>query len=201
MSSEPEPEPFRLTDPQAMRAIAHPVRMALLELFAVHDKLTATQASEALGESPANCAFHLRTLAKYGFVTEAGGGRGRERPWKPTSTSIRLQSSSLEGEQAHLAADALGQVFIDRLLGRIRSAFAAKAWPAEWESAVQSSQALVFLTPRELEEASDELLAIINRYVGRRENPQARPAGALPVEFGVFAYPRHDLAQLLPAEN
>jgi hypothetical protein len=33
-----------------------------------------------LGESPANCAFHLRTLAKYGFVEEAGGGRGRERP-------------------------------------------------------------------------------------------------------------------------
>ena len=37
-----------------------------------------------LGESPANCAFHLRTLAKYGFVEEAGGGRGRERPWRQT---------------------------------------------------------------------------------------------------------------------
>jgi hypothetical protein len=36
-----------------------------------------------LGESPANCAFHLRTLAKYGFVEEAGDGRGRERPRGP----------------------------------------------------------------------------------------------------------------------
>jgi hypothetical protein len=201
MSSEPGPDQLDLTDPKAMRAIAHPVRMALLELFAVHDTLTATQASEALGESPANCAFHLRTLAKYGFVTEAGGGRGRERPWKPTTTSIRLESSRLKGEQAHLAADVLGAAFLDRWLGRIRSAFAAKAWPAEWESAVQSSQAVVFLTPRELEQVTSEMLAIINRYVSRRGDPRARPAGALPVELGLFGYPRQDLAQLLPAES
>ncbi len=71
-----------------MRALAHPVRMALLELFAYHETLTATQASELLGESPANCAFHLRTLAKYGFVREAGGGKGRERPWTLTSRTV-----------------------------------------------------------------------------------------------------------------
>ena len=84
MSSEPlEPdEAVKLTDAKAMRAVAHPVRMALIELFGYHETLTATQASEFLGESPANCAFHLRTLAKYGFVREAGGGKGRERPWR-----------------------------------------------------------------------------------------------------------------------
>ena len=60
----PEQDELNLTDPKAMRAMAHPVRMALLELLAVTPTLTATQASEALGESPANCAFHLRTLAK-----------------------------------------------------------------------------------------------------------------------------------------
>jgi DNA-binding IclR family transcriptional regulator len=50
--------------------------MALLELVSVSPTLTLTQASDALGESPANCAFHLRTLAKYGLIEEAGGGRG-----------------------------------------------------------------------------------------------------------------------------
>ena len=57
-----------LTDPKAMRALAHPLRWALLEALGHAGTLTATQASEMLGESPANCAFHLRTLAKYGFV-------------------------------------------------------------------------------------------------------------------------------------
>src|SRR5579863_9821171 len=70
MSSEESPrpehpddtwdEPLKLTDPKAMRALAHPVRMALLDLLGVAGTLTATQASEILGESPANCAFHLR---------------------------------------------------------------------------------------------------------------------------------------------
>ena len=71
-----------LTDPKAIRALAHPLRWGLLEALSHAGTLTATQASEMLGESPANCAFHLRTLAKYGFVEEAGGGRGRERPWR-----------------------------------------------------------------------------------------------------------------------
>ena len=57
-----------LTDPRAMRALAHPVRLALIELLGHVGTLTATQASDLLGESPANCAFHLRTLAKYGYV-------------------------------------------------------------------------------------------------------------------------------------
>ncbi len=62
------PDTPRLSDPKAMRALAHPVRMGLLEILAVTETVTATQASEVLGESPANCAFHLRPLAKYGFV-------------------------------------------------------------------------------------------------------------------------------------
>ena len=73
-----------------MRAVAHPLRMALLELFAYHETLTATQASELLGESPANSAFHLRTLAKYGFLREAGGGKGRERPWTLVNRTVTI---------------------------------------------------------------------------------------------------------------
>src|SRR5215467_6271900 len=59
----PDDEPLNLTDPRAMRALAHPMRIALIELLGVEGTITATQASEILGESPANCAFHLRTLA------------------------------------------------------------------------------------------------------------------------------------------
>src|SRR6185312_5330915 len=58
---------LELNDPKAMRALAHPLRWALLEALGHAGTLTATQASEMLGESPANCAFHLRTLARYGF--------------------------------------------------------------------------------------------------------------------------------------
>jgi hypothetical protein len=193
-----------ITDPTVMRALAHPVRMALIELFGVHPTLTATQASEALGESPANCAFHLRTLAKYGFVEEAGGGRGRERPWKASAQSlrIRLRSSDLETEQARVAAGALEQVWFDRWFARIREVFVNRRWSSEWENAAGSSQTLTFLTAEEVRAMRDEISAIVSRHLDeRRVDPSRRPAGALPVEIVTFAYPRLDLAVQLPADH
>jgi predicted ArsR family transcriptional regulator len=203
-SEKDEQEPMSITDPTVMRALAHPVRMALIELFGVHPTLTATQASEALGESPANCAFHLRTLAKYGFIEEAGGGRGRERPWRASGRShhIRLRTSDLGDKQAQLAAGALEQVWYDRWFARIREVFATRPWSAEWEDAAGSSQTLTFLTAEELRTVRDEINAIVSRHLDeRRVDPTQRPAGALPVEIVTFAYPRHDLAAQLPADG
>jgi len=213
-TNQPDPQPeasaetvlpeLSITDPTVIRALAHPVRMGLIELLGVRGTLTATQASEALGESPANCAFHLRTLAKYGFVEEAGGGRGRERPWKAATRAIRIRirSSDLEGEQAQVAAGALEQVWMDRWLARVRDAFSTRGWSPEWEEASGSSQILTFLTPDELKTMRDEIIAIITRHLDeRRVDPSSRPAGAMPVEFVNFAYPRQDLAALLSADD
>jgi hypothetical protein len=198
-----QPETLRITDPTVMRALAHPVRMSLLELFAVHDTLTATQASEALGESPANCAFHLRTLAKYGFVEEAGGGRGRERPWRAARRArhMRISSADLESEQAHVAAGALEQIMHERWFARAREAFAARGWSAEWEEASGSQETLTFMTADELKAVREETAAILMRHIDlRRINPSERPPGALPVTIVGFAYPRLDLAAQLAAE-
>src|SRR5256886_16151225 len=74
------PRTIELTDPRALRAIAHPVRMRLVGLLRREGPLTATRAAELLGESSGTCSFHLRQLAPYGLVEEAGGGRGRGKP-------------------------------------------------------------------------------------------------------------------------
>src|SRR3954471_16596105 len=78
-----------VTDPMAMRALAHPVRLAIIEALADAGTLTATEAGERVGESPANASFHLRQLAKSGFVEEAGA-QGRRRPWKPKHLGMRF---------------------------------------------------------------------------------------------------------------
>ncbi|MGH3152377.1 MAG: winged helix-turn-helix domain-containing protein, partial [Streptosporangiaceae bacterium] len=67
---------IKLTDARALRAYAHPVRMKLVGLLRTEGPLTATRAAELLGESTGTCSFHLRQLAKYGLVEEAGGGTG-----------------------------------------------------------------------------------------------------------------------------
>ncbi|WP_344621629.1 helix-turn-helix domain-containing protein, partial [Kitasatospora arboriphila] len=79
------PPTVQLSDPRALKAYAHPTRMALVGLLRREGPLTATRAAELIGESVASCSFHLRQLAKYGLVEEAGGGRGREKPWRATA--------------------------------------------------------------------------------------------------------------------
>src|SRR6201989_2093903 len=107
--------PRELTDPKAMRALAHPVRLALLEALTDAGTLTATEAGERVGESPANASFHLRQLAKYGFVEEAEGGIGRRRQWKLRNLGLRWSDVSDDREQT-AAAQGLSRVVTDRYL-------------------------------------------------------------------------------------
>src|ERR1700759_1936795 len=81
-----------VTDARTMRALAHPVRLALLEALTLAGPLTATQAGERINESATTCSFHLRQLAKYGFVEEAGGGKGRARPWQMSARGMHFSS-------------------------------------------------------------------------------------------------------------
>src|SRR5258708_12496804 len=80
----------RITDPKALRALAHPIRMSLIGLLRTEGPLTATRAAELLGESSASCSFHLRQLAKYGMAEKAPGGQPRERPRQPPTISPAL---------------------------------------------------------------------------------------------------------------
>jgi Helix-turn-helix domain len=205
MSSEHEEpvdpyEESRLSDPKAMRALAHPVRIALLELLGVVHTVTATQASEVLGESPANCAFHLRTLAKYGFVREAGGGRGRERPWTRARREITISAADQQDPQAALAADALSQVWLERWMERARRAFAGAPVPG-WEHARTWSRGGRYLTREEAQQVTLEVQQIMDRYRDRETDPSLRPAGAVPVECSWFSFPMTELAALAELEQ
>jgi len=195
--AKPDEDMLLLTDPKTMRAMAHPLRLAILELFSVHETLTATQASEALGESPANCAFHLRTLGRYGLLEEAGGGRGRERPWKTVSNGIRVNSTNLQDKQAELAATTLGQITVDRWLARIKNTLGKQDWPADWEDGAEAHESILFLTPAETVAINHEIRAMLNQYIPRRNDPSLRPPGALPVEIDTFTFLRQDLAALV----
>jgi hypothetical protein len=192
-------DPVPLADPLAMRALAHPVRLALIELLAVLDTVTATQASELLGESPANCAFHLRTLAKYGFVEEAGGGRGRERPWKAADRDISITSVHAD-PQAALAADALGRFWLEQWIEHARQVFGSNTYVPGWEHATGWSRRGVFLTPEEAQDLMRQMRNLLTPYEPRKSDPSLRPAGALPVEWTIFDAPVAELVETVQAQ-
>ena len=187
---------LRPTDARAMRALAHPVRIALLEALVHTGTLTATQASELLGESPANCAFHLRTLGKYGYVVEAGGGKGRERPWRRAHTSLHITTEQ-EDPGAALAAEELGQFWVERIMERARSALARRrSWPAEWlhSGLPTESEFILYMTPEEAREFGAEVERLYRRFEDRLDHPERRPDGAMPIEMLLLNYPLLHLA-------
>lgn len=179
-----------LSDARTFRALAHPVRLSLLETLFLEGPLTATEAGERIGESPTTCSFHLRQLAKYGFVEEAGGGRGRARPWR-LSTVGTSYSNVHDDTETELAAGALTRLLRERALTRYRSWLETKAsYPADWREAAGDSELVLWVTPAELQEINQELLGLLlPRYHERLSDPSTRPEGSLPVEMLVLSYP------------
>jgi DNA-binding transcriptional ArsR family regulator len=181
--------PRNLEDPRAMRALAHPVRLALLEVLADEGQLTATEAGERVGESPANASFHLRQLAKYGFVEEAEGGTGRKRPWKRRHVGLRFTDVHDDPETAG-AARALDRTFRDRVLARAERALEERnALPDEWRAVTGMNQIRFYLTPDELKALDQDLIKLaLDRYGDRRSGTGPRPEGSERVEILMFAY-------------
>ncbi len=180
----------QVTDARTMRALAHPVRIALLEMLSLAGAMTATEVGERIGESPTTCSFHLRQLAKYGFVEEAGGGKGRARPWRMSSIGVRLAGAH-DDPETQLAAGALVRMIRDRQLERYRTWQETKtSYPRPWQEAADDSEFLLFMTAEELKQFSDELDdLLLSRYRERITDPSLRPAGALPVEVLLMSYP------------
>lgn len=178
-----------LTDVTRLRALTHPIRIALLEALTLYGPQTATEAAERVGESPSTCSFHLRKLAKYGFVTEAGPRQGRRRPWKVTHLSRSIREGV--GPQSRVAVAAYGAVMAEHVLARYRAwRQRAAAYPRAWRDAAGETQSLMYLTPTQLE----DLRAAFRKALAESYNATAQGAGphppdALPVELLIFGYP------------
>jgi DNA-binding transcriptional ArsR family regulator len=83
---------FEVTDPQAMRALAHPVRLGALSHLQRHGPATATQLAGVVGASPSVTSWHLRHLAEFGLVKDWDGGTdGRERWWQAVARRFRFE--------------------------------------------------------------------------------------------------------------
>jgi hypothetical protein len=182
--------PVRLTDPKMMRALAHPARIAIWSHIGLRGSVTATECAEVAGLSPSACSYHLRTLAKYGFIEEdrASAANGRERPWR-----ARLLAFSLEDRPDSTAAGRVAsRLLVENLRaaseeGRARYLDRQSEYPADWRSASGETFSAAHVTPDELDELRTKVLAVMDPYL--RLDPAERSAGALPVRIMLDMFP------------
>jgi hypothetical protein len=178
-----------LSDPRTMRALTHPVRLALLQALELEGPLTATQAGELIGEPPNTCSFHFRQLARYGFVEEAGPAPGRSRPWR--LTTFRMHFSDLhEDPDTAVAARGLDRMLRERYFERLAAFYESRSgYPLAWQEVTGGSQALLHVTPEELKAIDEQFTAVLDPYLDRAADRAKRPADSLPIEVLLFAYP------------
>jgi predicted ArsR family transcriptional regulator len=181
----------QLTDPRALRAVAHPTRLKLIGLLRRLGPLTATQAGKRIGESPAGCSFHLRQLAKWGLVEEAGGGRGRERPWRATAHTTEWPGAE-GGEEVEEASDALTRVVLGRYFEEAMDWVARRGKePREWAD-VPLGDRIIYATAAEMEEIDRRIDEVLAPYARRVADRESRPEGARPVSWIGLPIPIED---------
>ncbi len=165
----------RVTDPVALRALAHPVRWKLIDVLASEGTVTATRCAQVLGESTATCSYHLGILAKYGYITRAAGAQWREKPWRLARKDLGISASGDDQEQA-AASRAAAAAFVDNEMTRLKESIRASAdGPAEWQGTHQIMAATARLTAAEVRQAITEISQVLARY-GERAGASGRPA-------------------------
>jgi DNA-binding transcriptional ArsR family regulator len=180
----------RLSDPRELAALAHPVRLGIMELLTVAGPLTATELADRLDETPANCSWHLRKLAEHHFVEEAGGGIGRQRPWQVRSVGLAWDDAGATPSELR-AGRALEQMLMERQVTRFHEARTRlhDEGDHEWAEAATSTEHASWLTLDELDELNSELRSVLERYADRLTDPASRPPGSRLCEFVAWGAP------------
>jgi hypothetical protein len=127
-------------------------------------------------------------LAQHGFAEETGEGRGRERPWRCVAEGTSM-SEPYEDVPTKAAARALSEMYFDRYISRLRQARAHfDDLDPEWRAHQADVESLIWVTPEELGELNEAILALALKYRDRLTDPARRPIGARPVELLYFAH-------------
>ncbi|KUL36313.1 ArsR family transcriptional regulator [Streptomyces sp. NRRL F-4489] len=158
----------------------HEVRTALLDLLADVGTATATEAAARLGYSSGLCSFHLRQLARHGYIEEAPHRGGRARPWR-LRRGAPAAGGAAEEEFSDLARgleDESWQRWLDR------RGEAPDGWRHD-----EAFSAVAYLTPEEMSRVADAIRRTLAPYQDREQRPLARPEDARPVALITRLFP------------
>jgi hypothetical protein len=159
----------------------HQVRTALLGLLAEVGAVTATEAASRLGHSSGLCSFHLRQLARHGYIEEVPHSGGRARPWRLRQRSSVADGSTEEPPFGDLARGLEDESWQRWLTQRDQA-------PSEWRRD-EAFSAVAYLTPEELGRVADAIRRAVAPYQDREQRPLARPEAARPVALLTRLFP------------
>ena len=173
-----QPEPSRPVDATAMKAFAHPLRMAMYDYLNDHGAATATMLARHTGESTGQTSYHLRQLERHGFVTEdVGRGTGRERWWR--AVGFRMRGIELARDSATRPAVAsMLRNQVNHQAATLADWFArSEQEEPRWAEISTNNRFTLQLTPQEAAEMGRRVVEVMQDYVevSREREEQGKP--------------------------
>jgi DNA-binding transcriptional ArsR family regulator len=184
-------EPLEITDLEVLKALAHPRRQRILHHLGLHGPATSATLARALDLNTGATSYHLRELAKYGFVEESPERQhGRERWWRAPKRDLRVPPPSRQSDAMRSVIDEmLRQEFADDFEQFVRSQ-AQRDDLGDWADGFPHSRGSIRLTLSELRELFDDYIALLNRY--KRPDDETPPdARTVFTRFLAFPAPEH----------
>ncbi|MEV4174835.1 metalloregulator ArsR/SmtB family transcription factor [Nonomuraea sp. NPDC049709] len=180
-----------LSDPRAMRALAHPARLMILNRLAVEESATATEVAEIAGITPSAASYHLRMLAKYGFVEDAPPrGDGRERLWKAVDKRLSVGMEPDDQPEVRAAKVSLIAAFRREVNEEAERALAhVDQESAEWRDATLFGRYRIRVDAEELARLNREIEKLLEPYAARHRSEKVAPEGARIAEAQVNLFP------------
>ncbi|MEU9187702.1 helix-turn-helix domain-containing protein [Streptomyces sp. NPDC048484] len=187
-AEETDRAPVELSDLATLKALAQPRRQRMLQHLTVHGPATSATLARSLGLNTGATSYHLRELARYGFVEETGAhGQGRERWWRAVPGDRRFPPRSRQSPEMRLVMDELNHHAYAADL-ELFEQLQLQRQPGDepWADAFPYSRGTIRLTLPELRAFFEEYIALLNRY----KRPEAdTPAGARTVLTRFLAFP------------
>jgi DNA-binding transcriptional ArsR family regulator len=194
-ASRDTPYGRRISDPGALRALAHAGRYAILERLQTQGPATATEVAAVAGLSPSACSYHLRLLARHGFVEESPAGDGavrdgRERVWRaaiagwwndpePGADPREVQAVDSTLSRVMLASsDAKVLDFVDR-----------GARERDWRDAALFSNSTIAATVEELDALGQAMMDLLRPLMMSNRPVSEAPEGARMVHLAIRMAP------------
>jgi DNA-binding transcriptional ArsR family regulator len=161
----------------ALQALTHPLRVRMFELLD-EGPSTATALARQLGESTGATSYHLRILARHGFIEEVPDlGSRRERWWRRIKGRTWASAGTEESDEYQLASARLRTAVLQRE-ARILEQFleTAQRYPPAWLEAASFLNVALEMTPSEAEEVASRVLELFRPFL--RQNRMEPPEDA-----------------------
>ena len=169
-----------ITDPKAIRALAHAARLEVIsELYSTQLSRTATELAAQTGLTPSAMSYHLRALQKWGIVEPAAtAGDARERRWKAAGTDFTINSGGGSAGPEFAVLDLELDAFRRRVnaYAKTQDERRRRGEDVDVPSSMMLASNLLYLTPDQRTELNERIFDLLRDY--ELHEPDQVPEGA-----------------------